>query len=323
MNSKYVLEISGENIEIARTEIGYIEQTYHNFNIIECRQKYVLVEGNPDRLKDSAFVNFISQVIEENTDYQKFTGTGIPDGLFYVRVSGTLKEKAENLESEIGKLIGGPGRISFKNPDFRIRAVLMDKWYLCMVVYERNKKAFEERRAPMRPFFSPVSLHPKYARYLVNTSVTVEGETVLDPFCGTGGILIEAAMIGRKIIGNDSSLNMVMGTKLNFKYFKIEDYTVYNRDISELDTGYPVDAIVTDMPYGRSSGIDNHDIIDLYRESFKKFYELLKSGRRCSIIINNMEFLEYAKDYFSIENVVPVYQHKSLVRQFVVLKRIN
>ena len=323
MSSKYVLEVSGENSEIACTEIKYIEQTYRSFDIIERRQKYVLIEGDPDKLKNSAFVNFISLVIDENIDYRKLSGTGLPAGSFYVRVSGAVKEQAENLESEIGKLIGGTGRVSFKNPDFRIRAVLIDKWYLSIVVYERNKKAFEDRRAPMRPFFSPVSLHPKYARYLVNTSVTVAGESVLDPFCGTGGVLIEAALLGRKIIGNDSSLNMVMGTKLNFKYFKIEDYTVYNKDISELDTGYPVDAIVTDMPYGRSSGIDNHDIIELYRESFKKFYELLKSGRRCSIIINNTEFLEYARDYFSIENVVPVYQHKSLVRQFVVLKRIN
>ncbi len=323
MSSKYVLEISGENIEITATEIKYIQETYHNFDIIEFQQKFVLIEGIPDNLKSSAFINFISIVIDENSDYRKLSGSKIPAGTFYVRVIGAGKSESEIMESEVGKNIGATGRVSFKNPDFRIRAVLIDKWYLCMVVYERNKKSFEERRAPMRPFFSPVSLHPKYARYLVNTSGTKEGNTVLDPFCGTGGILIEAAMLGRKIIGNDSSLNMVMGTKLNFKYFKIEDYTVYNKDISELNLEFPVDAIVTDMPYGRSSGIDNHDIIELYKESFKKFYELLKSEHMCSIIINNVEFLEYSKNYFTVENIVPVYQHKSLIRQFVVIKRIN
>lgn len=323
MSSKYVLEISGENIEIAATEINYIQRTYNNFDIVKFQQKFLLIEGIPDNLKNSAFINFISLVIDENSDYRKLSGNEMPAGTFYVRVVGTGKSESEILESEIGKNIGGTGRVSFKNPDFRIRAVLIDQWYLCMVVYERNKKSFEERRAPMRPFFSPVSLHPKYARYLVNTSGTREGNTVLDPFCGTGGILIEAAMLGRKIIGNDSSLNMVMGTKLNFKYFKIEDYTVYNKDISELNLDFPVDAIVTDMPYGRSSGIDNHDIVELYRESFKKFYELLKNGHMCSIIINNVEFLEYAKKYFKVENIVPVYQHKSLIRQFVVIKRIN
>ncbi len=323
MSSRYILEVSGENSEIAGTEIKYIQKTYHNFDIIEFKQKFVLIDGVPDNLKNSAFINFISLVIDKNCDYRKLSGNEIPAGTFYVRVSGAEKGNAEKLESEIGRNIGGTGRISFKNPDFRIRAILMDKWYLCVVIYERNKKSFEDRRAPMRPFFSPVSLHPKYARYLINTSGTVEKDTVLDPFCGTGGILIEAAMLGRNIIGNDSSLNMVMGTKLNFKYFKIEDYKVYNKDISELELEYPVDAIVTDMPYGRSSGIDNHDIVGLYRESFKKFYQMLKSKHMCSIIINNVEYLKYARDYFTIENIVPVYQHKSLVRQFVVIKRIN
>ncbi len=323
MSNKYILEVSGENSEIACTEIKYIQRAYHNFNIIDCNQKFVLIEGNPENLKNSAFINFISAVIDENIDYRKLSDKGMPQGTFYVRVVGADKSKSEQMESEIGKILGGKGRINFKNPDFRIRVLLMDKWYLCQVIYERNKKSFEDRRAPMRPFFSPVSLHPKYARYLVNTSGTVEGDTLLDPFCGTGGILIEAAMLDRHIIGNDSSLNMVMGTKLNFKYFKIEDYKVYNEDISDLDLEHNVDAIVTDMPYGRSSGIDNHDIVDLYRESFKKFYELLKSSHLCSIIINNVDFLKYAGDYFTVESVVPVYQHKSLIRQFVVLKRIN
>ena len=114
--------------------------------------------------------------------------------------SGLKRVMTEGIESEIGRNLGGKGRISFKNPDFIVRAIFLDKWYLCFLTYERDKKRFEERRAPMRPFFSPVSLHPKYARYLINTSGTAEGDTLLDPFCGTGGILIEASMLGRKII---------------------------------------------------------------------------------------------------------------------------
>jgi Predicted DNA modification methylase len=265
----------------------------------------------------------MSIVINESEDYNNFTGTKILDGSFYVRVIGKPKTETEKLESEIGRDLGGKGRISFKNPDFIVRAIYLDKWYLCILIYERDKKRFEERRAPMRPFFSPVSLHPKYARYLVNTSGTIEGDTLLDPFCGTGGILIEAAMLGRKIIGNDSALNMVMGTKLNFKYFSIENYKMYNVDIASLSINTEVDGIVTDMPYGRASGIDNHDIVELYQETFVKFNELLKSHGKCSIIVNNIQFLDYAEKYFKIEKIVPVYQHKSLIRQFVILSKIN
>ena len=323
MSSRYILEISGENIEIARTEIKCLQETYRDFQIISLENKFIVIDGNPDRAMNSAFTNYISRIVEENDYYDDFLGSGMPEGLFYVRVIGKPKTETENLESEIGKNLGGHGRISFKNPDFKVRAIFIDKWYLCILIYERDKKRFEERRAPMRPFFSPVSLHPKYARYLVNTSGTVEGDTVLDPFCGTGGILIEASMLGRKIIGNDSSLNMVMGTKLNFKYFGIEDYKMYNLDIAELSIDKRVDGIVTDMPYGRSSGINNHDIVELYKESFIKFNELLKSSGKCSIIVNNIQFLNYARDYFNIEKIVPVYQHKSLIRQFVILSKVN
>jgi len=323
MNSRYILELSGENIEIAHTEIKSIQETYKNFQIIFLSGKFALIDGDPGKVMNSAFTNYISRVINESDDYNNFTGTEIPDGCFYVRVIGKAKTETEGIESEIGRNLGGKGRISFKNPDFIVRAIFLDKWYLCILTYERDKKRFEERRAPMRPFFSPVSLHPKYARYLVNTSGTAEGDTLLDPFCGTGGILIEASMLGRKIIGNDSELNMVMGTKLNFKYFGIENYKMYNLDIASLSLDKKVDGIVTDMPYGRSSGVNNHDIVELYKESFIKFNELLKSRGKCSIIVNNTQFLDYAVKYFNIEKIVPVYQHKSLIRQFVILSRIN
>ncbi len=323
MSNRYIIELSGENIEIAHTELEYIHGTYKNFQIIFLRGKFALIEGNPENAMNSAFTNYISKVIDEGDDYNNFTVTGMLGGSFYVRVIGKAKTETESLESEIGKNLGGKGRISFKNPDFMVRAIYLDKWYLCILIYKRDKKCFEERRAPMRPFFSPVSLHPKYARYLVNTSGTVEGDTLLDPFCGTGGILIEAAMLGRKIIGNDSELNMVMGTKLNFKYFSIENYKMYNEDIASLSIEWQVDGIVTDMPYGRSSGINNHDIVELYKESFIKFNELLKNKGKCSIIVNNVQFLDYAEKYFKIEKIVPVYQHKSLIRQFVILSKIN
>jgi tRNA (guanine10-N2)-dimethyltransferase len=323
MSNKYILELSGENIKIAHTEIEYLQNTFKNFEIIKSCDRYILIDGAPDNVMDAAFTNYISMVIDENEDYSNFSAAKIPGGLFYVRVSGMPKADTMKIEAEIGKNLGGKGRISFKHPDFAIRAIFMDKWYLCQLIYERDRKSFEERRAPMRPFFSPVSLHPKYARYLINTSGTVTGDTILDPFCGTGGILIEAAMLGRKIIGNDSSLNMVMGVKLNLKYFGIENYSMYNVDITELSLDNPVDGIATDLPYGRSSEISNHNIVELYKETFIKFNELLKNNGKCSIIVNTLELLDYAKKYFNIEKIVPVYQHKSLVRQFIILSKIN
>ncbi len=320
--NKYIIETSRENIDIAYTEINSIMETYRDFDILFSDDNYIVISGNYKELKGSAFINYISLIIDEKDDYNNFN-KNIPEGKFFVRVSGRSKKETEYFENEIGKLLNGYGRISFKNPDFVIRSIYIDKWYLCILKYERNKKELESRRAPLRPFFSPVSLHPKYAKYLINTSYTKPGDIILDPFCGTGGILIEAALMKRKIIGNDSSLNMIMGTKLNLKYFDIKDYEIYNCDISDLDINKKVNAIVTDMPYGRSSGIDNHEINELYKEAFKKFNDVLIENGKCSIIINDKNFLRYADDYFDIIKIAPVYQHKSLIRQFIILNKIN
>lgn len=44
---------------------------------------------------------------------------------------------------------------------------------------------------------------PRMARTLVNLSLCGTGATLLDPFCGTGGILIEAEMLGIHTLGSD------------------------------------------------------------------------------------------------------------------------
>ena len=51
----------------------------------------------------------------------------------------------------------------------------------------------------------PTSLHPQLARCCVNLTGIKKDETLLDPFCGTGGILIEAGLMGLNCIGGDIS----------------------------------------------------------------------------------------------------------------------
>ncbi len=48
----------------------------------------------------------------------------------------------------------------------------------------------EARKVTHRPFSLPISLHPKLARALVNLARVPMGGVLLDPFCGTGGILL-------------------------------------------------------------------------------------------------------------------------------------
>ncbi len=226
-----------------------------------------------------------------------------------------------SFERVIGDVLGARGRVSFEHPDFVLRAIHSDRWYLGLAVHSRDPKQFEGRRAPpLRPFFSPVSLHPpRYARLLVHMSRCRKGETLLDPpFCGTGGILIEAGLTGRRVIGNDVSLNMAYGARLNLKYFRI-DGTILNTDISKLDVD-GVDAIATDMPYGRNASIRGHSRGgDFYKVSFERMRSLLRNGRYASVIVSDLSVLEMA-DGFRLVDCVAVRQHRSLTRYFCSLR---
>lgn len=51
-------------------------------------------------------------------------------------------------------------------------------------------------------FRYPAKFHPPVARALLET-YTQAGETVLDPFCGSGTLLVEASILGRSSIGLD------------------------------------------------------------------------------------------------------------------------
>lgn len=74
------------------------------------------------------------------------------------------------------------------------------------VSYPRPRRMrfdYGEKRVLTHYLFKyPAKFHPPVARYLLDT-FTAPGETVLDPFCGSGTLLVEAAVAGRSAIGID------------------------------------------------------------------------------------------------------------------------
>ena len=61
---------------------------------------------------------------------------------------------------------------------------------------------------------------PRMARTLVNIAGYNRGDIMLDPFCGTGGILIEAHLLGARVIGSDFDPLMVLGSRQNTARFR-------------------------------------------------------------------------------------------------------
>lgn len=320
-DNTYIVEFSGENAGASAQELLSVMRNTGEFSIEHLDDDFSIVRGTVYHIKDCAFVNRLSAVVDESDDYMELSGTGLPPGSFYLRIVDPNGCHNTSTEPQLGRQIRDGRVVSFSSPDFLVRAYHFDKWYLTLVTYERDKKEMEKRRAPLRPFFSPIAIHPKYARYLVNITGTRRGDTVLDPFCGTGGILLEAGLMGRRIIGNDFSLNMVKGARLNLKYFNLKDFKIMNRDIADLEIEERVDAIATDLPYGRNSNMLAESITSLYRTAFLKFHELLKPDSTSSIVLSDTGLLKHAEGLFSIGRIVGIPQHRSLTRYFVTISR--
>ena len=106
--------------------------------------------------------------------------------------------------------------------------------------------------ANKRPFFRPVSLEPRLARAAVNIAAGINDGYVIDPMCGTGGILIESAITGRRTLGIDFDPVMVDGTKQNLQWAGVEA-EVKRDDATRFELPNDIAAIVVDPPYGRNS----------------------------------------------------------------------
>lgn len=139
-------------------------------------------------------------------------------------------------------------------------------------------------------------LPPKLARMMINlTGANPHAATILDPFCGSGTVLMEAALMGfTRIIGSDISEKAISDSQKNHDWLLRQDQlvapvTLYVSPAQTLDqlVKEPVDAIVTETYLGPGlHGGEHPDFIkknlkmlgELYRDCFGTLFSLLKPG---------------------------------------------
>jgi len=214
-------------------------------------------------------------------------------------------------------------KVILRNPDIEIRAIIADASLIVGVKkVEIDKSQFEKRKVQYRPFFSPISLHPKLARALVNLSNINKNKTLYDPFCGTGGILIEAGLIGAKVVGSDIEEKMIKGCKENLEFYNIKQYNLFRSDIGAIKSYISkVDAVVTDLPYGKSTTTKKEKIDQLYKRAFENIYNILENNGRAVIGLSNKKMISKGEKFFNIIEKHEYREHSSLTRYFVVYQK--
>jgi tRNA (guanine10-N2)-dimethyltransferase len=213
-------------------------------------------------------------------------------------------------------MITGPVRL--RDPEEEYRAILSgDRCYFGKVLYRIDRGSFNERNPGKRGFFHPGVMMPRMARTLVNLSCTNRGDCLLDPFCGTGGILIEANAIGIRAIGGDADPMMIAGSRGNTRRSPLflSDATCLPLLTSS------VDAVVTDFPYGQSVSIRKNDTMELlYHNTLSEIARTLKARCR-AVVVTHRDIAGIAVEYLDITQRHSQHVHKSLTRQILVLQK--
>ena len=121
-----------------------------------------------------------------------------------MRLDPAAPWRVSDVERSLGARLA-PGRVvDVHGPDVVVRAFLTaDRVLVGVEAWHNDPKVLARRHARLRPHSSPVSLEPRIARAVVNLGRLRPGQTVYDPMCGTGGLLLEAADMGLRAVGSD------------------------------------------------------------------------------------------------------------------------
>jgi tRNA (guanine10-N2)-dimethyltransferase len=250
---------------------------------------------------------------------------------FAVRVK-RIKNHAPNinsmvLERKIGELIlneKAKAKVNLKNPEKTFTGILTDKKFLFGIkMAEILPTPFMERRPKKKPFFHPSAMPAKLARCMVNLAKPKTGELVFDPFCGTGSMLIEAALIGCRVLGSDIQRRMVKGSLKNMAHLNIKPEGLIVAD-ARTPPIMRVDCVVTDPPYGRSATTLKRTTKQIVEEALMAVYSMLRKGQRVCMAAPktlNIGRIGTILGYKHLESHF-VYVHRSLTREIAVFEKV-
>ena len=227
---------------------------------------------------------------------------------------------APGLPSDAGELLRGvDATVDLGSPDFEFTLVRGRRTYLVLTSPLAMRQRWSHRRPRQRPFFHPSAIFPKLSRALVNLSGFRAGEVFLDPFSGTGSLPIEAAEVGARVLALDLSSKMAKGALANMKKFGQSWLGAVRCDSFRAPlTG--VDAIATDLPYGRASSTRGLSAGVVVERALESLSPLLEPGRRM-VLMHASHTPVPPSPEFAPQEEHNLYVHKRLTRTITVLRR--
>jgi tRNA (guanine10-N2)-dimethyltransferase len=307
--------LSKDYLELAIDEITAIAKMYDRFSKIKVISNLVIVQSKTnwnEIAKRATFVKISGQILrkmsglfldEENIGVLKNAKT------FVCRIVNLSSNQfnVPELESSMGDMISkfSHAKVKLENPDITVYLIFTNN---------ENFFGFSKRvKGQIRP--KKIKKHPheldwKLTRVMINLIGLKKGETVCDPFCGTGTTLLEAESMGIHAIGLDFDEKMCEIAKENLKVNKYHSEVIKSeyQGLSKISEKF--DGIVTDLPYGTASKTSEKP-----QDILKKFFACLPKRKKVAIMYKKeLDFnskLSGLKKYH-------IYRHKSLTRTILI-----
>jgi len=307
--------LSKDYLELATDEIISLAKMYDRFSKIKIISNLVIVQSKTnwnEIAKRATFVKISGQILrkmsglfldEENVGVLKNAKT------FVCRIVNLSSNQFDipELESSMGDMISkfSHAKVNLENPDITVYLIFTNN---------ENFFGFSKRvKDQVRPKTIkkyPHELDWKLTRLMINLIGLKKGETVCDPFCGTGTTLLEAESMGIHGIGLDFDEKMCEIAKANLKVNRYNSEVIKSefQGLSKISDRF--DGIVTDLPYGTASKTSEKP-----QEILKKFFASLPKRKKVAIMYKKeLDFnskLRGLKKYH-------IYRHKSLTRTILI-----
>ena len=307
--------LSKDHLELAIDEITAIAKMYDRFSKIKVISNLVIVQSKTnwnEIQKRATFVKISGQILrkmsglfldEENIGVLKNAKT------FVCRIINLSSNQFDvpELESSMGDMISkfSHAKVNLENPDITVYLIFTNTENF-FGFSKRSKNQIRPKKIKKYPH----ELDWKLTRVMINLIGLKKGETICDPFCGTGTTLLEAKSMGINGIGLDFDKKMCGIAKRNLKVngYDGEVITSEFQGLSKISDRF--DGIVTDLPYGTASKTSEKP-----QEILKKFFSILPKRKRVAIMYKKeLDFnskLSGLKKYH-------IYRHKSLTRTILI-----
>ncbi len=249
------------------------------------------------------------------------------DSKFHIRTlhlpTSTCPYEPQVLIRQLGRMVQhvSGAEVSFDYESTRLLLVFHESQVLlCRSKRSDLRHVLMVKTPRRRKFFHPSMMNSVLARVMCNLARIRPGVRVLDPFCGAGGILCEAASIGAVPIGIDLNWRLLRGAQANLADIGSTGLLIKG-DAQHIPlTLGACDAVVTDPPYGKVSSTRGSKSRNLVWAMLSQTQDILSDHGTICICGNKPMGLPTLVERAGLHicRVVEVPVHKQLTRILVV-----